>query len=152
MVAVSNETIFFTRNPCTYCGDYASSRDHVIPSIWTDAGPKAKTFRKSRIVPCCAEYNRLLGGKAIFTIADRAHYLIGAGTHRHRKDLEAEEWTRFDLASMRGQLRKRLKAGEYRRKKQQARIAHLQEVRSLEPEIKDVWRIIDDLEWRTSNK
>lgn len=55
---------------CTYCGSYASDRDHIIPKSLRRGHKNPKT------VPACQECNVLLSDNSIFEVRDRAYFLL----------------------------------------------------------------------------
>ena len=58
---------------CTYCGDLATDRDHVIPLAWYGG---TRVFRNKEIVPACKECNRsILKDRPYFTVEDRCEYV-----------------------------------------------------------------------------
>lgn len=54
-------------NVCTYCGELADTRDHVVPRSYLNTGTT---------VPACRQCNGLLSSKLHITIESRAHYLL----------------------------------------------------------------------------
>jgi hypothetical protein len=70
-----------------YCGVLATDRDHLV------ARSIVRPHFLSKTVPCCRECNRTLGSVALFTVRERACFLIDKYA---RKDISIErlQWLR----------------------------------------------------------
>ena len=67
---------------CTYCGDLANTRDHIIPVSYTHG---FRVFLGTKWVWCCRECNTLLGNKMFDGIAGKAEYLYYALIEKHQR-------------------------------------------------------------------
>lgn len=102
---------------CAYCGQGANARDHVVPVCWNSAAANRKgvDHSENQVIPVCNECNSILGGQAIFSIAERADYLATRLAVKYRKVLSAPVWTDEDLDQLSGMLKKHIKAKQSER-------------------------------------
>ena len=66
---------------CTYCGDLANTRDHIIPVSYTHG---YRVFLGTTWVWCCRECNTLLSNKMLGGIDGKAAYLYETLLRRHK--------------------------------------------------------------------
>lgn len=108
---------------CWYCGDLATSRDHVIPHSLT--GDKVRQWTGVDIVPCCISCNSTLGAQLFDRMADRLAYLARKLCERHNFNKPHVTWTEDDLAELTGNLRQYVKAKEFEFAAQRSRYLHV---------------------------
>lgn len=112
---------------CTYCGDSATSVDHVVPLTYASPTGNRKGVNpdiRKKAVPCCCECNSLLGSKSYFTISERAEFLSQRLAVRHRKLLALPIWSDEEIDLLRGNLRQNVKANQKKRLVVIERIRH----------------------------
>ena len=94
---------------CTYCGDLATQRDHIIPVSYSHG---FRVFSGTAYVPACAECNGLLGNQVFSGVVGKAAFLAPAIRMRHAKVLSLPDWSVEEVAvlseALRGSLRERL--------------------------------------------
>jgi hypothetical protein len=99
---------------CFYCNDYAETLDHVPPLSWIEVF-KLENLRKNGIplatVPCCAECNRLLGGRKLLTVEDRLEYLETKYSALFEK---LARWSDEEIEEMGQSFRQTLKSQRHR--------------------------------------
>jgi hypothetical protein len=60
---------------CTYCGEYADTKDHVIPVSWNYVKRK-RYCDQGYTVPACRRCNGWLGKAPLFTISARCEHIV----------------------------------------------------------------------------
>jgi len=120
---------------CTYCGDRATTLDHVVPYAF--AGKLPPNARKGgsdagKTVPACGDCNSWLGSRMFKTIAARKQAVADALPRRHAKLLATPIWTADELLEVSRSLRSLMfrtaeKRVEIERRIQWARHAPVQE-------------------------
>lgn len=95
---------------CVYCGDYYQCRDHIVPVAWESV---YRTYRPGDTVPCCSECNSYLGDRPIFTLEDRAHYLVDAYITKRRDILSYPLWTEAEIEALGYSLREPIRRTMY---------------------------------------
>ena len=139
----------FGETTCTYCGQRATTLDHVVPVIYTQSAPRKRkrpSYSREKVVPACAECNSLLSSIGYFSISERANYLIGRISRRHKKTLSMPSWTEDDLieGDIQGRLKGYVVALAAERETTLKRIEYLNLVAAMpELKIQDVWTQID---------
>jgi hypothetical protein len=87
---------------CYYCGEIATSVDHVPPKAtrykWESLG--IYRFHLYRTVPACHECNIGLGAHCPNRIDERKRWLKRWLANRYRKVLRMPEWTDSELAKL----------------------------------------------------
>lgn len=105
----------YTRNgltwwgtPCCYCGEPATSEDHVFPIAALTKLGFAMANRIPldilRIVPACLECNMLAGDTVFFTFEEKCLYVKDRIAHRYGPAVEAPTWDQEELAELGGRL------------------------------------------------
>ena len=98
---------FGTWEHCFYCGESATSIDHVIPhSMLTvekrtngaSGSPGLKTM-------ACAECNSVLSNLFFPTLSERCYYLNGRIRRRYSNLLHLETWQDWEMKEIKGGLR-----------------------------------------------
>ena len=94
---------------CYYCGELATSVDHVIPRVMIDR-LKATEDRwikkvlydkhKIKVVQSCHECNCVLGSKYFETLEKRKNYIKQRLRQRYKKILNIPNWEDWELAEM----------------------------------------------------
>ena len=100
--------MIFSRYSCTYCGDVAEDLDHVVPHSYASSTDK-RSYKKTKVVPCCKRCNSLLGNKHYFVIGERADYLFNTYKRNGDELLSLPEWTEEELEDMGTTLKKTLR-------------------------------------------
>tara|TARA_R110000744_G_C18889873_1_gene507793 strand:- start:22 stop:447 length:426 start_codon:yes stop_codon:yes gene_type:complete len=131
----------FSRYSCTYCGDSAEDLDHVIPHSYASSTGK-RSYKKTKVVPCCRRCNSLLGNKHYFVIWERAAYLFNTYKRKGNKLLSLPEWTEEELEDMGDNFKKDIKKDRHLKEKLIEKLNVLELVHLMEPTIEDVWEEI----------
>jgi hypothetical protein len=91
----------FRAVPCTYCGQPATSRDHVVPRVFRASldGLNGVDYdrRLPDTVPACRECNSVLGSRLFPTVVAKRHAMHAALLTRYAKLLVAPNWTQAEL-------------------------------------------------------
>src|SRR5438105_4315346 len=95
-------------NICAYCGEFASTRDHVVPRSWT--GSAKPRWNQSEWVWACSECNSLLGSSIFDTFVDRREFIREKLRLKYKKLLATPDWTEAELSELHGRLRKTVQA------------------------------------------
>ena len=96
------------RLTCFYCGDLASTRDHITPqSVCSDYGKK---FAGVEVVNCCRECNALLGANFPFNMLERMNYLSRRIVNKYKLNKPIPEWSDEEIKELDGNLRKSVRA------------------------------------------
>lgn len=111
--------------PCTYCGDEATQRDHLIPA---SSFARRAFDTPMNLVPACGCCNSTLGAFQKPDLATRALFIRTELTRRHRKLLKAPEWTAEELADLGPELRQSVAATQQSRCRLQTRLEALRRV------------------------
>lgn len=99
---------------CTYCGECATTRDHVIPVSYNTVEKRLSRFGTDLggTVPCCHECNSLLGNRFYHTVKDRRDYIHKTLSMRYQKLLKGAVWSPKELAEVGPELRSNILAAE----------------------------------------
>ncbi len=131
---------------CTYCGELATARDHVVPRAWSHGHRRGVSFSRIHVVPACDRCNSSLGAKPILTISKRAVFLLARAYRRDRKAAFMPEWSAAELAEMGPMMRANIRAGLEKKDIAIKRIRHLEMVASMEAlTTTELWQYIDAL-------
>lgn len=114
---------------CTYCGSWdGDTADHLVPCTNTAvARPRGKSFKASHgeTVPACRECNGLLGTVQLFTVQQRAAFLLGAYQPRYKKLLKTPDWDADDLEDMGPSMKSLILQSHVAKAEVQRKLAHL---------------------------
>ena len=110
---------------CAYCGDRATSKDHVLPVVYSNAHPDMPTERRDLLftVPACRQCNSIASGRVFDSLGEKRAYIHDELRRRNRKLLESQSWSDEDLKELGPSLRRRLLAQRRRRERLVARLA-----------------------------
>lgn len=112
----------FGETICTYCGECATTLDHVLPisaaaalhDVIVSDRPR---FRHSlKIVPCCADCNSRLGHRVFTCVSAKREALAKLLYKRHKRLLGSYDWQEIELARMGRMLHAYIEAQDSRRK------------------------------------
>ena len=86
---------------CTYCGEIATTIDHVVPWSWNHSQERKRSGGNScsNLTPACLDCNVRLGDVALFTITDRAWHLAGKIRAKIKKASKVK-WTTEELSEL----------------------------------------------------
>ncbi len=96
----------FGETICTYCGEFATTLDHVMPvsaaaKLYDVIMADRSRYRYGlKIVPCCHDCNHRLGGRFFTCIGDKRQALAKLLWKKHRRLLGTYDWDEDDLARM----------------------------------------------------
>lgn len=94
---------------CTYCREHADCYDHTIPIAYrhnTRNGFENKTYS----VPSCTECNTTLGAAPLFTIRERAEYILKKYLCKHKKIINYVDWCDEELEEMSAEFNRTIRA------------------------------------------
>lgn len=112
---------------CVYCGDIATTRDHVIPvSFYPYRKRSSRYHRNDWTVPACHECNISLGDKLLITVPGRAVWLLVRYQTKWRKILSTPFWSTDDVATLSGRFHDRMAAYSSLQRFAYQRLAHLE--------------------------
>jgi len=106
---------------CTYCGDPATTLDHVMPiSRLAAAGDMLATVIQKYphalvIVPACRDCNCRLGGVVCRSISEKREILKKKLRIKHKRLLGSYDWDDEELSQLGHSLRTYIKAQEIKR-------------------------------------
>ena len=113
-----------TRGVCVYCGDRATTRDHVLPVTIASRLADLRAIKGGLlIVPACSDCNGLAGGLLFKSVSAKRRYIRRRLLQRHKRLLEMAEWTDQQLEACGWVLRTKILADLAAREKVRARIA-----------------------------
>jgi hypothetical protein len=118
----------FGETICTYCGEFATTLDHVLPvsaavSLYdVIMGDRARYRHGLKIVPCCRDCNSRLGGRFFTCISDKRAALARLLRRRHSRLLGAYDWQNDELADMGHMLQVYISSKDSKRKTIEDRI------------------------------
>lgn len=108
---------------CWYCGEVATSRDHVIPHSTT--GRNKRRYEGVELIECCASCNSILGANLFDTLAERVAFLARRFRDKHKLNKPHVEWSEEDVAELQGNLRQYVKAKELEWARNRSRYLHM---------------------------
>lgn len=102
---------------CMYCGDIATTRDHVPPKKWLNLfSLHALHLTENKVVvPACRNCNCVLGAKPLFTIEERRAYMRTYLWRKHGKLLATPGWKEEEITQLGRNLQRYIR-GELHRK------------------------------------
>lgn len=119
---------------CAYCGDVADTRDHVIPCSYLRPDCEGSHHYRASdwLVPACRECNVTLGARLLFTVPDRAAFLLARFRAKWRKLLASPDWTPEELDETEGFFRKQLESLAAQKLLARHRLEHLELIASMD--------------------
>ena len=122
------EKHFSSRGGCFYCGELAGTVDHCPPISFCDAKDQ-KWFKEKNIkfykVSCCLDCNKKLGAKQLFTLFDRANYILNKLETSTNKVVN---WSQDEMQEMSAMFEKMIQAKQDRNKTLFERVRFCQEL------------------------
>jgi hypothetical protein len=108
---------FGTHGVCTYCGAGSECIDHVVPVSWfhkTGVRNEGTRYKGIRTFSC-NNCNKVLGNRYFESFKDRCQWVEDHYRTSYRKIARLDPWDESELASLRGKLKKYVKAKESER-------------------------------------
>ena len=134
----------FKKHSCTYCGERADGRDHVVP--FSAIPNQFKSFRRNQLVPCCKECNSTLNNKGDlngrYTIGTKADYLLEKYTEKYNSFIVGRRGEEDDLDDYSGNLKVMMEQDMKMRRIIKDRVIWLEIVGRIDPTVEDVWEEI----------
>ena len=127
---------------CTYCGEPADTKDHVIPVSWNHMSRKNADYSNKKVVPACNQCNLTLGNIAYHTIQTRASYLIQKYMKKYKKLLKSPIWTPEEISELGRGLRGKILELQMERRNIQNRLDWLTVISLSQFTISDIWDFI----------
>lgn len=112
-------------NYCTYCGESAEDRDHVIPVSYTH---NIRVFAGTDWVWACKQCNNILSNHMFTTIETRAAYLLGVYEKKLKKLINFVNWEDWELEDMSTKLQRSILARMKQKKIAVERLDHLRRI------------------------
>jgi len=101
---------------CIYCGEYADTKDHVIPVLFMKLLIEAgDTETRSTIVPCCLECNCIASSRVFSSLYEKFKYIRSGLRLKYEKMTGV--WSHEELKSMGRSIRKNYELDTYILKK-----------------------------------
>lgn len=107
---------------CTYCGDYAQARDHVVP---VSVNYVFRNYREGETAPCCRECNSVAGNHWPDSLCDKALFLMRKYEIRYKKALGCPEWHPLQINELGGMLKSYVQSMQNKRRLAVAKIRNL---------------------------
>lgn len=91
---------------CTYCGENATTLDHVLPisaavSLYDVIATDRARYRHGlKLVPCCRDCNTRLGGRFFTCVSDKRAALAKLLARKYGRLLGTYDWQDEDLTNM----------------------------------------------------
>ncbi len=104
---------------CFYCGEIATSADHVVPMSWARV-----VFTKQWLVPACGECNSILGNRELWDPEDRLGFVRKKLQKKYRKVLKAPVWDEEDLSELGPTLQAGVRGRQALREAVERRLSH----------------------------
>jgi hypothetical protein len=105
---------------CFYCGEPATSRDHVIPSCFISIG--VRDYSRGIFTASCRDCNARLGAFMPQDLSAKVQRINLILTNKYRKLLGGESWTHAELCELRHSLRSFVRRRESLRRIVQRRV------------------------------
>lgn len=107
---------------CTYCGELATTVDHIPPRALRPVIPASECPWVE--VPACGECNSALNARRLLTVSDRCRWIVTYLKRKYSKDLNLPEWPDSDVQELGLALRRRVRAGLVRKQGTLDRVAY----------------------------
>jgi hypothetical protein len=91
----------YPSDSCVYCGEVATSRDHLIPRAFSGESERAIV----PVVPACLECNSTLGARYMPDVIERREYLHARYRVKYRKYMRRVMWGPSDMQQFGPQMR-----------------------------------------------
>lgn len=112
---------------CFYCGELATTRDHVFPHAARTNGSK-RVFAGQETVNACRECNSLMGARNSHYVEDRIQDLISSLMKRYQLDKAIPDWDDDELDELGRGLRQSISSQIHRRQRAIERVIYAREV------------------------
>lgn len=110
-----------THLTCFYCGEVATSKEHIYPQ-------SIKRHGNNETVRACHECNQLAGVLAPFDIEERVQYLIGKLSTRYRLNKRIAEWDDEEIMELGPKLKSMVQAKILARQRAANRVLYMEGV------------------------
>lgn len=113
---------------CVYCGDPASTMDHVTPIVAVAAMQNSIDVREHfrhglYIVPCCRDCNNRIGSYLARSITEKREEIKRRLRRKHARLLGGYEWEPEELDELGHSLRSSIQGSEAKRRRIRAGLA-----------------------------
>lgn len=123
--------------PCTYCGDIATTVDHVVPRVYIGRfEPSERRRLRLQTVPACHECNSVLGAQVFRSLTERGEYVRAWIAKRYAPALRMPDWSDAELAGMSADFQREIRARLQYRENVKRRVEWRG---SDDPELNDLW-------------
>jgi hypothetical protein len=109
---------------CFYCGELATTKDHIYPVAAMSYYVDANVPKKSHIVPSCRECNLIASSNTFRDAEEKCAYIKSKLLSRYAKLLKVPIWDSGEIEQLDGRLRDYVEELQARRRIVAERIAH----------------------------
>lgn len=104
--------VFGKAGVCTYCGEYATDVEHVIPlsSYQVNFKRKSNSHNKGIRTFSCRDCNAFLGSKVFKSFVERVMHVRDHWSRKSRKTARTASWTDEEINELKGSLRGHVRA------------------------------------------
>jgi hypothetical protein len=95
---------------CGYCGDIATTLDHVTPVSYLFSLLKAGHEKKGYIIDSCLECNLLASNKIFDTFENKQMFIQNAIRRKYKKVLKYVDWSDEEIETMEESFKTNLRA------------------------------------------
>jgi hypothetical protein len=120
---------------CVYCGDDATTKDHVIPvSFYKDTKRTSNSryltsdYGKENLVDCCSECNCIASNKVFDSIDEKRDYIQDKLSRKYKKVLNMPTWFEEDINKLGRNLKREVKIQQLAQKWMMNRINYPREI------------------------
>lgn len=111
---------------CFYCGELATSRDHVTPHAVSPT--ETRDFGLDETVRCCMPCNSQLGSKGAYNLLMRIAWLIERTVQKHKLLEPIPDWSDEEIAELGPNLRRQVKHLMRQRERHMTRVIYMRGV------------------------
>lgn len=107
---------------CCYCGEWATSLDHVMPisaaaRLYEEIIRDRRSYQHGlKLVPCCADCNRRLANRFFTNVTDKRKALARLLRKKHKRMLGTYDWQEDELDEMGRMLHTYIESRDSKRK------------------------------------
>ena len=77
-----NKNYYIDDHHCAYCGEYADTKDHIIPYSFNHSGKRRADMGDSdNLVPCCRECNSIASNLVFDDFYKKKDYIQNMSNH-----------------------------------------------------------------------
>lgn len=109
---------------CSYCGtNFSIVRDHVIPNSYLRSN--YRKFEGDWIILSCRECNGILSDRLLFSVPERAAFILKRIEVKYKKIIKFPDWTEWEFEDVAENLANSIRATMDHKAELLDRISHL---------------------------